>query len=319
MKMLLCADALLAAMCAEDMDTGLMHKWQAARLDRLNELLSRAAQSGAAYVTLYGSLFGAGMVPERAIDRLFDAVLSENALTVIAVTGKEELKRVSYRRDIPENLIFVDSESGDSVRAGEITVSVKDGAVVLELSANDSLQMYTAPDGRRVIEEQPIPGFEPLGFEDALKGEFGCGVLEWTEEGLAGYSVLPGSAYAYKALEVCVNPGESGDEITEKICAAATDCGKNAFLRVTLTGVTSFGLIPDTDAIRQSLEQTVFCAAVYDNTSMDIDGKSLAADISLRSEFVRLALKDDSLSETERSRLISCGWNALSGKEVSAK
>ena len=42
-------------------------------------------------------------------------------------------------------------------------------------------------------------------------------------------------------------------------------------------------------------------------------------DISLRSEFVRLALQDDSLSESERNRLISCGWNALNGREVSAE
>ena len=42
-------------------------------------------------------------------------------------------------------------------------------------------------------------------------------------------------------------------------------------------------------------------------------------DISLRSEFVRLALQDDSLSESERNRLISCGWNALNGREVTAE
>ena len=52
---------------------------------------------------------------------------------------------------------------------------------------------------------------------------------------------------------------------------------------------------------------------------MDIDEESFETDISLRSEFVRLALQDGSLSESERSRLISLGWNALSGKEVSAE
>ena len=58
---------------------------------------------------------------------------------------------------------------------------------------------------------------------------------------------------------------------------------------------------------------------MYDNTVMDIDEETIENDISLRSEFVRLALQDDSLSESERNKIISCGWNALSGGEVSAE
>ena len=46
----------------------------------------------------------------------------------------------------------------------------------------------------------------------------------------------------------------------------------------------------------------------------DIDEEAFENDISLRSEFVRLALQDDSLSESERNRLISCGWNALNNR-----
>ena len=67
------------------------------------------------------------------------------------------------------------------------------------------------------------------------------------------------------------------------------------------------------------MQSRIFFAKVYDNTVMDIDEESFETDISLRSEFVRLALQDGSLSESERSRLISLGWNALSGKEVSAE
>ena len=60
----------------------------------------------------------------------------------------------------------------------------------------------------------------------------------------------------------------------------------------------------------------IFYAEVFDNTSMDIDEETFETDISLRSEFVRLALRDGSLSESERNRIISAGWNALGGKEV---
>ena len=82
--------------------------------------------------------------------------------------------------------------------------------------------------------------------------------------------------------------------------------------------------VPENDqengnALEEQLQNRIFFVEVYDNTIMDIDEEAFENDISLRSEFVRLALQDDSLSEAERNRLISCGWNALNGKEVSAE
>jgi hypothetical protein len=68
--------------------------------------------------------------------------------------------------------------------------------------------------------------------------------------------------------------------------------------------------------LKAQLQSKVFYAEVYVNTIMDIDEEAFENDISLRSEFVRLALQDDSLSESERNRLICCGWNVLNGKEV---
>ena len=94
---------------------------------------------------------------------------------------------------------------------------------------------------------------------------------------------------------------------------------RDTFLRVTLTGRSAFGLTMSSDALKSQLQNRIFFAEVYDNTVMDIDEKAFETDISLRSEFVRLALQDGSLSESERNRLISLGWNALSGREVSAE
>ena len=53
------------------------------------------------------------------------------------------------------------------------------------------------------------------------------------------------------------------------------------------------------------------------NPLVSIDAEEFETDISLRSEFVRLALNDNTLSDAERSRLICRGWNALGGKAVS--
>ncbi len=92
--------------------------------------------------------------------------------------------------------------------------------------------------------------------------------------------------------------------------------------------VALFGQMFGQERVSESVIDSLFSAANEDKhiqmlafliTIMDIDEEAFENDISLRSEFVRLALQDDSLSESERNRLISCGWNALNGKGVSAE
>ena len=86
-----------------------------------------------------------------------------------------------------------------------------------------------------------------------------------------------------------------------------------------MRGRAAFALPIPLEQIREKLESRVFFAQVFDGTVMDVNEAEFENDISLRSEFVRLALRDESMSETERNRLIRCGWNALCGKEVSVK
>ena len=107
------------------------------------------------------------------------------------------------------------------------------------------------------------------------------------------------------------------NEILRKINLAIKNVRRDSFLRITLTGQSAFGLTINSDALKQHFQNRIFFVEVYDNTVMEIDEESFDTDISLRSEFVRLAMADNTLSESERNRLISCGWNALIGKEVS--
>ena len=40
----------------------------------------------------------------------------------------------------------------------------------------------------------------------------------------------------------------------------------------------------------------------------------MAYEVSLMAEFARQVQGDDSLSPSEKSRIVRCGWNALNGK-----
>lgn len=166
-------------------------------------------------------------------------------------------------------------------------------------------------------EDRVIPSFEPIGFEDAVDRKYGYGILEWAEKEINGYIETANQKYTFESMELKILPEDKQKDIVRKINRAVAKFDMDTFLRITIVGRSALGLILDSDVLKDQLQNKIFFVEVYDNTVMDIDEEAFEHDISLRSEFVRLALQDDSLSESERNRLISCGWNALNGREVS--
>ena len=322
-KMLLCADLRLSAVSTERLDIEQSRKWQAARNERYADLVDMVAQNNAAYIALFGQIFGRDRVSESVIDTLFKAIREEPAITVLAFVNANEHKRISYRNDIPENLHLINVLGQDSYTDDHVALRVKGGTIELQLGDNDALMVSRDSTGCYLLNGMPgecrIPSFEPTGFEDTQDTLFGYGILEWTEDQLGQYQTRNSAKYAYKALELKILPEDDEKEIVRKINSAIRAIDRDTFLRVTLTGRSAFGLTMNSDALKKQLQNRVFFVEVYDNTVMDIDEEAFETDISLRSEFVRLALQDDSLSESERNRLISCGWNALNGREVSAE
>ena len=323
MKILLCSDVRLGAVCTENLDVKLSHKWQAARTEKLADLIDQAAQNNAAYVALFGNMFGQDRVSESVIDALFRAVKEDGNIQVLAFLIADEFNRIAYRNDVPENLHLICTQTADSYTDDNIALRIDKGVVELQLADNDPIFIKKELESGFVVsglkENQSIPSFEPVGFEDAEGLVCGYGILEWADEELGQYVITKNQKYAYKAIELKILPGDGQKEILRKINAAVKDVNIDTFLRIAIVGRSAFGLTLNGDALEAQLQNRIFFVEVYDNTIMDIDEEAFENDISLRSEFVRLALQDDSLSEAERNRLISCGWNALNGKEVSAE
>ena len=323
MKILLCSDVRLGTVCTENLDVKLSNKWQAARTEKLADLIDQAAQNNAAYVALFGNMFGQDRVSESVIDALFRAVKEDGNIQVLAFLIADEFNRIAYRNDVPENLHLICTQTADSSTDDNIALRIDKGVVELQLADNDPIFIKKEPESGFVVsglkENQSIPSFEPVGFEDAEGLVCGYGILEWADEELGQYVITKNQKYAYKAIELKILPGDGQKEILRKINAAVKDVDIDTFLRIAIVGRSAFGLTLNGDALEAQLQNRIFFVEVYDNTIMDIDEEAFENDISLRSEFVRLALQDDSLSEAERNRLISCGWNALNGKEVSAE
>lgn len=323
MKMFFCCDVRLGAICTESLDIKLSHRWQAARSEKLAELIDKAAQNNAAYVALFGRIFGQDRISESVIDGLFAAIKDDKDIQALVFLNAEEYKRISYRNDIPENLHLLCMQTQDSYTDDNIALRIEKGVIELQLADNDALTIRVNESEKFEIIGMPetytIPSFEPIGFEDAEGLTCGYGVLDWSSESIGQFIVTLDRKYDYQSIELKVLPEDDEKEIVRKINNIVRKIEFDTFLRITITGQSAFGLTISGDGLKSQLKNRIFFVEVYDNTVMDIDEEAFENDISLRSEFVRLALQDDSLSESERNRLISCGWNALNGREVTAE
>lgn len=318
MKLLCCADLQLGAVCTEGLSSEQSRKWRTARAEKLENLIDKAAQNNAGYVAFFGRLFGQERVPESVIDGLFNAVRADEHIQTLVFVNVEEFNRLSYRKDIPENLHLLCTQSHDGYLDDNLAVAIRQGGIELLPGRHEPIRIELDSDGRYLADgmgtKAIIPAFEPVGYEDAQGKSFGFGLIEWTENTSPVYREIKDQKYDYQTAEIKLLPEDGQKEILQKINRAVAKLDRDSFLRIRLFGRSAFGLTINADALASQLQSRLFFVEVFDSTVMEVDTEAFDTDISLRSEFVRLAMQDESLSEIERNRLISCGWTALGGK-----
>ena len=321
MKMLLTDHVKIGSVSTEQLSVEQTKKWHHSRMKRIRELAELAVKLDAGYLALTGNLLGNARISEAMIDSIFSIAAGQPGLNMLVFLTDSEYRRLSCRKDSPDNLHLIRLRSKDDYMDEQIALRLSENTIELQLGEHPSLLIHCRRAGDSVIETNekaiPIPCFEPLGFDDAARIKFGILSLEWDDSTAPVISQIPMQHYVYQEARLELSPAETQREILHKLRHSASKLERNTFLRLTICGRTAFGITMDAAAMKQELEKQVFFAQVFDNTEMDIDAEEFETDISLRSEFVRLALNDNTLSDAERSRLICRGWNALGGKAVS--
>lgn len=323
MKVMFCDDILLGATNSEKLDVKQANKWQRYRIEKVNEMADKAIPEGVSYISIMGNLFGVDRVSESIIDELFNVINSQKHINFLAFLSQKEYSRISYRNDIPQNLHLVCVEISDSYRDENILVRISDKKIQMQFGESTPIVLGKNEEENYIISglkdgDKEIPRFEATGYDDA-SAKYGYSVLGWNGSNVGEYKEVEDNKFSYQTIEVKLSPEDNQKELVRKLISAVSQFAYETFLRINIVGKTAFGFMVKKDEIASQLQSRVFYVEVYDNTMMDIDEDAFANDISLRSEFVRLALQDDSLSEAERNRILSCGWNVLNGKEVSAE
>lgn len=162
------------------------------------------------------------------------------------------------------------------------------------------------------------PGcLEGRGFDEC--GKHGFALLEIDENGrLTGHRFIPFAQRTLYALQADVTGCMTTAQITEKIRDKIQKerCTAKDMADVTLCGELDVDCEKDTGYIASALSSYFFFARLRDRTSLRINLGDYLYDESLRGEFVRRVMADDSVGDSEKIEVIRLGFKAMDGEEL---
>ena len=170
-------------------------------------------------------------------------------------------------------------------------------------------------DGRGTFR---YPGcLEGRGFDEC--GEHGFVLLEIDEQKRAVESrFVPFASRRLFSVELDVSEYRSSGEIVQGADSAlmSRDIRHTDLVRLELTGEADAEQEMDIAYIRKAFEGRFAYFTVNDLTKLTFDIQAHSHDPSLKGEFIRSVMADDSLSEEEKAEVIRCGLRALAGEEA---
>ncbi len=151
------------------------------------------------------------------------------------------------------------------------------------------------------------------------RGFDGCGttgyVLLTVEGDRVSQRFVPFATRTLHTVECDVTDFTSGLDLEERMLASVRDIAGKDMVKVILTGTVPAEATLDLTHLRGALAERFYFAKIKDQTRLSINAEDYAHDISLKGEFVRRVMAS-SLSESEKERVIACGFRALSGEEL---
>lgn len=153
---------------------------------------------------------------------------------------------------------------------------------------------------------------EGRGFDET--GDKGFILLQTEQNNLKAQFVKT-SQRSIIVSECDISGLNNAGEILQKIDNDTANVDQSAMLKVVLTGAVPSDARKDVEYLKTHLNQKFWFAKVQDKTRLLINPEDYINDVSLKGEFIRLAMSED-LPEELRDRVIECGLGALNGLEV---
>ena len=325
MKLMVCANLDVGGLPAIDLASGKIAKWQEDKIEALAAALGDAKEKGVDACVIAGGLFAKGFVAQSLLSETLEEAGCHD-IPVHYAPNAGELADAADRMPQVEGIHI--AEPGDDGK----TVIVIDAAElvipIIESTGLDEIDAVARPSGALAIirnggdigvsladgnEFMRLGPLGPSAFGEKLKSGY---LIADVEGGKAASEWVEMATHPFVVHEVVLDGLESSRELVTTVGEAVKGIDRDACLRVELKGRIPLDVYINTVDLAAQLERYFFYVEVVDECALDIDVADLETDVSLLAEFVRQVTGDDSLSETEKTRILRCGWNVLNGKEL---
>jgi DNA repair exonuclease SbcCD nuclease subunit len=323
-------------------------------VDAFHSLIERAISEGAEAFIIAGDLFDSENITRGEALDITDAIARARGTTFLYLPGNHEREALlSSGARLPENLKIFGSDwtyfnVGDVTFAGRSEMP-KDGfkTLLLDHGRRNIVVLHgTLLDrcdgqdgiGRQDAIEHPID-YLALGHYHSYKAERlsertvavysgtpeGRGFDETGEKGFVrilvtdtgvSHGFIPSAKRRLHIVNVDVTGAESESEIEARISATLSQIPSDDLVRAVLVGVREPLVRRDTWGLSARLGRGRFFLEVKDETRLGISPDDYKNDVSLKGEFIRLALSDESLTDEERDEVIELGLKALMGEKL---
>lgn len=158
---------------------------------------------------------------------------------------------------------------------------------------------------------------EGRGFDET--GDHGFVLLDIDEEkGIIKDTFIPFATRKLYEIDADITGHEDSAETVGIVEKAVSEFGAKSkdLIKVVITGEISPEYEVDTELVRHRLKDDFYFVKVYDRTLIKVDPAKFLHDSSLKGEYVRTVLADESLTEEEKGEIIRIGLNALSGGKI---
>lgn len=262
-------------------------EWQQSRLQAFDLACEDAIKKGAERILITGSLFSDDYVAHDIVSRTFQ-LMSEKKIDFILMPSKSDKQIIRYQGSIPANLTVLDDDnSSDELGSNWGAAFHHDQAVMLENYSFDNPEN----SGYYLVELAPDRTYTSERVELAL--------------------------HRFATIRVEVEKTDHQQSVFLKCISATKGLTGKDFVRIVLFGAIDVDAFIQPDELCDKLRERFYYLEVFSTCELELNEQAYGNDISLKSEFVRLVLADNTLSEAEKSRIVQCGWNALRGKELS--
>ncbi len=352
MKLIHCADIHLDSPMETNLSADKARERKLEIRSTFSRMVRTAAEEGVEAILIAGDLFDGARVTKSTENYVLDLIASHPMIDFFYLSGNHDKGSALFATaQLPENL-YTFGRTWTTYRRGTIVIA---GAMIpdadtLTLDAESVNILLLHGQERRSagvagediihlgrfknknvdyaalghIHEHRVLRLDARGtavYSGCLEGRGfdECGtkgyVLLNIEGGRVSHRFVPFATRTLHTVECDITGFSSGLNLEERMLASVADIAPKDMVKVVLTGTTTTEATLDLSHLRGVLTEKFYFAKVKDETRLSINAEDYAHDISLKGEFVRRVMAS-SLSESEKERVIACGFRALSGEEL---